>query len=394
MERSLQGVVIAQANPVRVAFASKPMEAITGFSSEELMSFSPQQLANLIHPRHRETFFQNFQARVRGEEVPPQRDYQIIHRDGHVRWVEIYSSRIEYHGEPATQTVFLDVTARKESEAKLQEYTHLLEELVERKVQELEQERAKIVQMDKMAAVGQLATGVAHELNQPLTAITFEADFLRQMAQQAIAEECSLGDVLSPDQLDQVGADLLGDLARCRRIIDHVREFSRLSEGRPRASDVNQVIEDSFILLCERLRNHAIDVQFDLQEDLPLIMVDPHRLEQVFLNLISNAEHALEQRAVEDAELDFRRMLRIATTSSDEGVVITVRDNGCGISEDVQKRIFDPFFTTKPVGEGTGLGLSISYGIVTEYGGEITCQSTEGEGTLFILTFPAVGAAG
>jgi PAS domain S-box-containing protein len=388
VERSLQGMVIAQDHPVRVTFASRPMEEITGFSPEELTSFGPQQLAGLIHPQHREAFFQNFRARIRGEEVSPRRDYQIIDRTGEVRWVEIYSSRIEYEGEPATQTIFLDITARKAAEAKLQEYANLLEEMVENKVRELEQERAKIIQMDKMAALGQLASGVAHELNQPLTAITFEADFLKRIAQQAAAEECALEEMLSVSQLDQIGNDLLGDLARCRRIIDHMREFSRLSQGCPRSTNINRVIEDSFILVRARLRNREIEAQLNLTPDLPFVLVDPHRLEQVFLNLIANAEYALEQRAAEDAAPGYRKQLEISTACQDGWVVATVLDNGPGIPEDVRKRIFDPFFTTKPVGEGTGLGLSISYGIVTEYGGQITCDSTEGEGTRFTLRFP------
>jgi PAS domain S-box-containing protein len=388
VEQSLQGMVIAQDNPVRVVFASNPMEEIIGFSPQELVSFGPQQLAGMIHPQHRETFFQNFRARIRGEEVSPRRDYQIIHRSGEARWVEIYSSRIEYEGEPATQTVFLDITARKAAEAKLQEYAHLLEEMVEDKVRQLERERAKIIQMDKMAALGQLATGVAHELNQPLTAITFEADYLRRIAEKVVDGSCDLRDVLPADQLDKIGADVLGDLARCRRIIDHMREFSRLSQGCPRSTDINQVIEDSFIFVRQRLRHHNIDVRFSLSPNLPLILVDPHRLEQVFLNLIANAEYALEQRSEEDTGTEYRKTLEIATHSRDGWVMAMVQDNGSGIPEDVQKRIFDPFFTTKPVGEGTGLGLSISYGIVTEYGGEIACHSTEGEGTRFTLRFP------
>ncbi|MBN1937077.1 MAG: PAS domain S-box protein [Anaerolineae bacterium] len=120
VEQSLQGMVIAQDNPVRLAFASRPMQAITGFSPQELTSFGPRQLVELIHPQDREAFFANFRARLIGEPVPPRHEYRVIHKSGEVRWVEIYSAQIEYEGTPATQTVFLDITARKQAEEALQ----------------------------------------------------------------------------------------------------------------------------------------------------------------------------------------------------------------------------------------------------------------------------------
>jgi PAS domain S-box-containing protein len=116
VEQSLQGMVIAQADPVRITFASQPMETITGYSPEELKTFGPRQLATLIHPQDRDTFFENFRARVQGQDIPPRHDYRFIHKSGEVRWVEIYSTRIDYQGKPATQTVFLDITERKRAE--------------------------------------------------------------------------------------------------------------------------------------------------------------------------------------------------------------------------------------------------------------------------------------
>jgi PAS domain S-box-containing protein len=121
VERSLQGMVIAQDNPMRLVFASKPMEQISGYPPEVLTSLSPQQLAALIHPQDRATFFQNFRDRLQGKDIPSQDEYRIIHKDGEIRRVEIFSTRIEYEGEPATQTAFLDVTKRERSERTLQE---------------------------------------------------------------------------------------------------------------------------------------------------------------------------------------------------------------------------------------------------------------------------------
>jgi signal transduction histidine kinase len=186
--------------------------------------------------------------------------------------------------------------------------------------------------------------------------------------------------------MSEIAEGLKEDVARCRRLINHLRDFGRISQEPPAPTCLNDPIEDCFILVGARLRNHDIDLRLDLADDLPPIMAHRYRLEQVFLNLISNAEHAMEERAAEQS--DHRKELEITTATTGDEVVATVRDNGVGIPEDVRERIFDPFFTTKPRGEGTGLGLSISHGIVTGYGGEITCHSVEGQGTTFTLRFP------
>jgi PAS domain S-box-containing protein len=128
VEQSLQGLVIAQDNPVRIVFASQPMQTISGFAPQELQGFGPQQLANLIHPDHRETFFQNFRARLQGQAVSPRHEYQIIHKGGAVRWIELYSSIITYEGALATQTLFMDITARKQAEGALVEQAQALRE--------------------------------------------------------------------------------------------------------------------------------------------------------------------------------------------------------------------------------------------------------------------------
>jgi PAS domain S-box-containing protein len=278
-----------------------------------------------------------------------------------------------------------DITARKQLEAQIQEYAQHLEQLVEEKVRQLEHERAKTIQMDKMAAIGQMATGVAHELNQPLTAIAFDADYLKTIAHRLQTALSAHENLQELDELLKMGDDLLGDVQRCRRIVDHLRTFGHISTGTFAPISLEQPISDSLILTATRLREHGIDVQLHLAEDLPPILADPHKLEQVFLNLIANAEYALGKKGQEG---DQPNVLEIATCLEGDHVVATVRDNGCGMPKEVQKHLFEPFYTTKPEGKGTGLGLSISYDIVTEFDGEITCESAVGEGTTFTLRFP------
>ncbi len=268
----------------------------------------------------------------------------------------------------------------------LERHAENLEELVVEKMQELDQERAKALQMDKMASLGELATGIAHELNQPLTAITFEADYLRKIAEKADAESAALADLLPPAELGDIGKNLLEDVQRCRRIVDHLRTFGRLSEEHIEDVDLNTPIQDSLILVGMRLRDHNVTLNLHLAPDLPLIRADPYRLEQVFLNLMNNAEHAMT--AMAEARAGHPKVLDITTGVDADYVWATVQDTGGGIPEAIQERIFDPFFTTKPVGQGTGLGLSISHDIIREFGGEITFESVPDEGTIFTLRFP------
>jgi signal transduction histidine kinase len=184
------------------------------------------------------------------------------------------------------------------------------------------------------------------------------------------------------------------DVARCRRIIDHLQDFGRVSSGTPEPIDLNQVIENSFILTGERLMQRQVKIDLQLAPDLPLVMADPHRLEQVILNLVANAEHATQEREKQLQQQGqgegYQKRIQIETrlARDEEQVVASVRDNGCGIPPDTQRHIFEPFFTTKPRGQGTGLGLAISYGIVTEYDGEIYFDSTLNKGTTFTLRFP------
>ena len=282
---------------------------------------------------------------------------------------------------------------RLEMEHQLQAYTEQLEQLVAEKVNELELERAKTIHTAKLASLGEMATGVAHELNQPLTSMLFDADYLKSLASQIRGQE-DPDAALDTDEVYEIAGNMADDITRCRKIINHLRAFGRVSAGHATSIKLNQVIEDSFILVGERLRQHDVTVELELAPDLPPVLADPNRIEQVFLNLISNAEYAMEEmeRRIRSGQAErpgYQKRLRISTAYEDNAVIARVEDTGSGISEEHQEHLFEPFFTTKPVGEGTGLGLSISYGIINEVGGEITCQSTENVGTTFQLRFPA-----
>jgi histidine kinase len=312
--------------------------------------------------------------------------------NGRIKILELSITPATWLGRQVVFGLGKDVTERKRAEEEIRAYTQELEVLVDEKVQELELERAKAIQNAKLAALGQMATGVAHELNQPMTAMQFEADYLRHLARQT-GEDDQVR--LEAVELMKMGNDIAADVARCRRIIDHLRTFARISGGEPVLTNLNEPVERSFALMARELEQLDIDVDLQLAPDLPLIMADANRLEQVFVNLISNAADAIQEmdRRVASGAVSRphdRRQLRVTTVVEDEHVVVVIDDTGCGIAEPNQEHIFEPFFTTKPVGKGTGLGLSISHGIVTRFGGQITFESEENRGTTFILRFPAV----
>lgn len=309
--------------------------------------------------------------------------------NGQVKILELSITPATWRGREVVFGLGKDVTDRKRAEAELRAYARELEYLVDEKVQELELERAKSIQNAKLAALGQMATGVAHELNQPLTAILFEADYIRHLARRGEKAQIELDRA----ELMQVGNDLAADVARCRRIIDHLRTFGQVSGGEAVPINLNDPVRRSLALMEQELKQTQIDVDLSLAPDLPPVMADANRLEQVFMNLIANAADAvqeMEYRVTSGAvpRPHYRKQIEVATVAGDDTVSAYVRDNGCGISEPNQEHIFEPFFTTKPVGKGTGLGLSISHGIVTRFGGRITFDSKLNRGTTFTIQFP------
>jgi len=244
----------------------------------------------------------------------------------------------------------------------------------------LEQD-AKLTQASKMATLGEMATGIAHEINQPLNAIQVGADFLAKMIKK--------GQEISPDQLMKVSRNISDQVARSSNIINHLREFGRKSDFHVYPVNLNEPIRDVFTMLGQQLKLRNIDVRLDLAESLPEIQGDTNRLEQVFLNLVTNARDAMETMPA-----DKEKILTISTRRQEDSVVAEVSDTGEGMSEQTQQKIFEPFFTTKDVGKGTGLGLSISYNLVKDFNGDIEVDSVLGEGTTFRVTFPIVRKQG
>ncbi len=237
------------------------------------------------------------------------------------------------------------------------------------------QEESLLIQASKMATLGEMATGVAHELNQPLNVIKVGADFFQKMANR--------GQAISQEKLLTIARHMSEQVDRASRIIDHLREFGRKSEFQMYPTDPNEAIRGAFTLLGQQLTLREISVELNLQPDLPKILGDKNRLEQIILNLITNARDAMSSNPP-----GAPRKLTVTSFGVKNSVVVEVSDTGQGMPQAVLNRIFEPFFTTKPPGEGTGLGLSITYNLVNDFKGNIEVQSHVGVGTTFLLSFP------
>jgi two-component system, NtrC family, sensor kinase len=229
--------------------------------------------------------------------------------------------------------------------------------------------RARLDRAERLSAVGMLAAGISHELNNPLGIILSTAGNLRE----------SLG--TDHEFLEDVTI-IEGETQRCRRIIQGLLNFAASGESNPIELDVNLLLRETFTLAVRDERAQHMSAEWKLDPHLPLLWADPHQLQQVFLNLLMNAADAMEGRGV----------VTLRTGESIEGgrrtVLIEFGDHGCGIGPADLDHIFDPFYTTKKGGAGFGLGLAVSYGIIAAHGGEITVASELGQGSVFTITLP------
>ncbi len=340
---SLVGVVLAADLKGRILFVNKSVRSVLGYEPAELVGrnlgllSSQQELRRigreLRRNQGRALMVRTYMLRKDGEKVP-----------GRVNSTYVYSK-----GEPiATVGIFTDLRQQLKME-------HHLEEA-----------RIQLVQSEKLASLGRMAAGVAHELNNPLTGITVYADLLRES--------------LPPDDPAQEDlACIMEDAERCRDIVKGLLEYSRQSDMEVRREDLSQIIEDTFSLI----RDNAVFLHIQIEKRYhpePLwVHCDRKLIRQVFINLFVNAVDAMEGHGG----------LTVTTYRDGEGWrVAEVSDTGPGIDPEHLRSIFDPFFTTKEVGKGTGLGLSVVYGVVQRHGGEIKVKNTGPEGTTFLLRLP------
>ena len=276
---------------------------------------------------------------------------------------------------PARSTAMTN--ALRHSRAELQELARTLEQKVETRTQELRRAQAQTMRGEKLASVGLLASGVAHELNNPLTGILTFSHLLREK--------------MPDNSRDAEDMDLvIRETKRCAAIIKRLLDFAREKQPEKKFNDINQIIEDTVRIVERPAHLRDIVITMDLDRTLPPIWIDADQIKQVIMNMIVNAQHAVEEKGSITIRTRRAAEPRPSPQSAEPiaMVEISIIDTGCGIPEQNLRRIFDPFFTSKDVGKGTGLGLSVSHGIVEAHGGVIEVQSKVGEGSTFSVFLP------
>ena len=278
-----------------------------------------------------------------------------ITKDGEIFPVAIRVSPSEYPGQKVLLVTTSDITKRLEAEQQL-------------------------MHAGKMATLGEMATGVAHELNQPLQVIKTASSY----CMKKLNENKYIVYEILYDMLEKIDRNV----NRSTKIIYHMREFARKSDTVLAPVQVNDVLEKAFENFNQQFKLIGIEVAWNIENDLPMIMADPDRLEQIFTNLFLNAKDAIKKKWEHQEHAEGGKKIKLKTKFAKNKVLVEFCDTGTGIPAEIADKIFEPFFTTKEVGKGTGLGLSISYGIVKECGGDIQMTSNKDEGACFSITFP------
>ncbi|MHC1705296.1 MAG: ATP-binding protein [Tenuifilaceae bacterium] len=278
------------------------------------------------------------------------------------------------------QSKHKEVQKQKEAEQKIVEINKELERRMILEIKKQERQQQLLSQKSKLESLGTLAAGIAHEINQPLGGISMGLDNILLKVNDKNYTESYLKEKIST---------LFENVDRIKRIIDHIRIFSRTQKPIALEQvDINEVISNALFMVNTQYQTHNVNIELDLTKQKCLIVGDKFKLEQVVLNLLSNAKHAIDEKERRQPNVDYKKRIIVKSWVNDQNVCFSVWDNGIGIHTENLEKIYDPFFTTKSEEKGTGLGLSIAYGFIKDILGEIRVDSQLGEFTLFEIIIP------
>ncbi|NTV83733.1 MAG: hypothetical protein HGA23_05460 [Bacteroidales bacterium] len=239
---------------------------------------------------------------------------------------------------------------------------------------------SQMIQSERLAALGEMSAGMAHEINQPLNTLSMLFD--------NILFEAKENHLVNESYLVTKSEKIFNNIMRIKNIIDHVREFSKDQErDLPAPFKINESILNALSMVSEQYKMAGIDLKTGFSEELPLLNGNAYKFERIILNLIINSKDALLEKKNE-LKMPFPMFIKITTGHDRQGIRIEVEDNGCGIKDEHMNKVLQPFYTTKETGKGTGLGLSISYGLIREMNGTIDIRSKVMKGTLITITIP------
>jgi histidine kinase len=339
-------VFVLDMETLKILDCNTSVEGIYGYKKDEMIERSFLDLFKQEEQNHYKTL-------IKTTSVVNQ--VRHLNKDGDLLFVNIRISPSEYPGEKVYLVTTSDITQRLETEQQL-------------------------IQASKMATLGEMATGVAHELNQPLSVIKTASQFFMKKIRKK--------EKIEDDILFSMTEEIDAYVDRATKIINHMRQFGRKSDSTLEKVQVNMVLEKALEILGQQLKVRGIEVICDFEDDLPMIMADFDRMEQVFINLLINARDAIDEHWQSKLHQKGDKRITLKTKSGPREITVKISDTGSGIPDSIIERIFEPFFTTKKVGQGTGLGLSISYGIIKDCKGSIQAVSHKNEGAGFIIKFP------
>ena len=338
-EATADGILIADLETRQFLYANPAICRMLGYTEEELRKMDVAD----IHPKKDlKSVLAEFDAQARGDKTLAS-DIPCLRKDGTIVYADINTVNIMVDGRQCNAGFFRDITRRKQAEQ-------------------------KALVNAKLASIGELVAGVAHEVNNPLTGILGYA--------QLLAEKQDI-----PQNVKEDLQKIYEESKRTVRIVQNLLRFARQYKPEKNLVDINELVERTLELEAYKLRTSNIELSTKLSADVPLILADYNQLQQVILNIVNNAQQAI-------AEVKRKGKITLTTNVIEDYIRISIADNGPGISADNMTKIFDPFFTTKPDGSGSGLGLSVCHGLVTEHGGNIYAESTPGKGTIFIIELP------
>jgi PAS domain S-box-containing protein len=347
---SRAGVYIVQDGTFQ--FINYNAAGYAGYSVEEMKGMKS---LSIVHPEDVEAAKVNASEMLKGKRTAPY-EFRIIRKDGQVRWIMETVTSIDYRGTKAVLGNSMDITEQKQSE-----------ESLKKAFQDLREAKDMLVQSEKLAAMGRLSSGVAHEIRNPLNIMSLNLQMLE--IKGAIDDDTKKAVSICHSQI-----------GRIVKIVEGLRMFSRMSEKKLSPENIQEVIDHVLSLSGPRLRIEDVDVSVKCNPGLPRIFMDKAAMEQVFFNLISNALDAMKDRE--------EKALTIAAERKEGNILVAVSDTGHGLREEDLPKLFDPFFTTKGPDKGTGLGLSISYGIIQDHKGKIRAENNEAGGATFYIELP------
>jgi len=338
---------VLDAETLAILDCNESVKAVYGYVRDEIINRS---FLDLFPEEERDRYASN----LKSSSILTQAKH--LNSRGKQIFVTIRISPAEYPGKKVLLVTTSDITKRLETEQQL-------------------------IQASKMATLGEMATGVAHELNQPLAVIkTASSFFMKKIRKKERIED---------EILFTMANEVDSHVDRATKIINHMREFGRKSDMDLECVCLSDVLQRAYEIFSQQLKVRGIETIWNLGENLPYVMADPDRLEQVFINLLINARDAIEEKCQSAVAQSADRRIIFRTYREGHSVCAEIEDTGTGISQDILGKIFEPFFTTKAVGRGTGLGLSISYQIIQDFGGSIQAVPINGKGTCFCIRLPA-----